>query len=136
MNLRYKAQLTEETSLSQLSNKFLENQVRFSFKYTESNRNYCIQNCSRDELKSLYKTLWEKENLTWQQIKSLWRERWVSIEKKDDSNHKMLKKINNSFNTFWHIRIKNTNDLWRIFWWIEDGLFYIILIDIKWNINH
>lgn len=136
MNFKSNIPLTEPTFLSNWSNKFLENKVRFSLKYTESKKHFCLRKCSKEEIQSLYSTLWEKEDLTWQQIRSIWREKWISIEKKDDSNHKMLKDINKEFNTFWHLRIKNTWWLWRIFWWIKDDLFYIILIDIKWAINH
>jgi len=135
MNFRANIPIPWETSLSKWSNKFLDYKVRFSFKHTISDRKHCILNCNRNELKAIYKTLWEKENLSWQQIQSIPRGKGISIEKKDTSNHKMLKSINEEFNTFGHMYIKNT-PLWRIFWWIKNDLFYVILIDIKWNINH
>ena len=136
MNFKSNIPTVNNTKFNNLSDKFLENKVRFSSKYTEINKKFCILNCSPNELQGLYKTLWEKESLTWHKLKSLPRERWISIEKKKNTNHKLLEEINNNFNTFWHIRIKNTNNVWRIFWWIKNDLFYIILIDIKWKINH
>lgn len=135
MIFRANVPTTWETSFSVLSSKYLDNNVRFSLKYTISDKKFCILNCNKDEVRAIYKTLWEKELLSWQQIQWLPRQKWISIEKKDTDNHKMLKSINPEFNTFGHLYVKDTQ-LWRIFWWIKNDLFYILLIDIKWKINH
>lgn len=126
----------QQEKYSALTSKFLENKVRFSLKYTKSTKKHCILKCSKEELLWIYKTLGEKEELTWSNFRSLPKKTWISIEKKDNDNYKMLKKINSNFSTYGHIRIKIRDTPWRIFWWLKDDLFYIILIDIKWDINH
>ena len=134
MWLNSKISPVSETDLSLWSNKNLNNFVRFSFKYYDLWK-FCLTKMNKEWLKDLYSFLWKKEEYTWEQLIKLPRENWISIEKKDSKNYKLLKNICQEVDTFWHLRIK-WRDSGRVFWWIKKDLFYILIVDINWSINH
>jgi hypothetical protein len=67
MVLKTKIDSVNKTKLEQVSNKYLEEKVIFSFKYTNIHNNYCLSKSKqiKKDIESLYCTLREKEDFTW-----------------------------------------------------------------------
>ena len=126
------------TEFTEWSEKFLDNKVIFSFKYAKTHNQYCILKSrqKRIDLQAVYDTLWEKEDFTWNTFfkkpKSWW---WLARESKTSENYTFLINECPKLNKFWHFYIKNNTWIWRIFWWYDNWIFYIIFIDINWKIN-
>lgn len=109
---------------------FFDNKVRFSFKFCESSRKFCIKNLiNRDEIKRFYKTLAYFEDMTWQQLQQLRREDGISQEKKDTNTYKILKDMCPTSNRFGHFRVDGMGTPFRVFVGFFKDLSYIILID-------
>lgn len=139
MNFKSYISPHNQTNLSEWTDKFLDNKIIFSFKFIKTHNKFCLSKSwwIKKDLSAIYKTLWEKESYTWgifiQKPKSSW---WLSRENVDSDNYKLLKWICPELNKFWHFYIKDSNSgVWRVFWWYEKGIFYIIYIDINWKIN-
>lgn len=139
MNFKSYISPVNETSFSEWGEKFLDNNVIFSFKYTKIHNTFCIwkSKALKQDLQAFYNTLWEKEGYTWniffKKPKSSW---WLERENTTSSNYLLMHAECPKLNKFWHFYIKNnSNKVWRIFWWYDYWIFYIIFIDINWKIN-
>jgi hypothetical protein len=115
---------------------YLETPVRFSLRYCDTS-DYCLSKLTdSNEAKKFIETMGKFEDMTWGQLRQIAHEKGISIEKKDSSNHSMLKARNESFDTFGHFRVSGLPNPFRVFGAEQSGLFYVLLLDREGNINH
>lgn len=117
----------------------LEHKVRFSFKHCDIGNGYCLSIVSSDKelLADLYKKLGYFEDMTWRIARSLSREAGISIEKRDSSNYKELRRIYTDFDTFGHLRIPSKKKAtFRVFGALRGDLLYILRLDANGSMNH
>jgi len=117
----------------------LDQKIRFSLKNCEVSKQYCISTISSDKnvLADLYKRLGYFEEMTWNTMQTLPREKGISIEKKDTSNYSELSKTYSRFDTFGHFRVNSKNkSKFRVFGARSSDLFYILRFDLDGKINH
>ena len=115
---------------------YLENPVRFSLRYCDTG-DYCLSKLTDStEARKFIEAMGRYEDMTWGQLRQSAHEKGISIEKKDSSNHKMLKARNGSFDTFGHFRVSGLTNPFRVFGAEQNGLFYVLLLDREGSINH
>jgi|GEM_PF-1651524 len=114
---------------------FLDSRIRFSLKNCDT-RDFCIRNLNTDEIKTFYKRLGYFEDITWRQMRQVPREKGFSVEKKGDSNHKMLSSMFPIYSLFFHFRITGLSNPFRVFVAQKEDLCYLLLLDKKGCINH
>jgi hypothetical protein len=114
----------------------LERRVRFSLKHCNTG-DYCISKItSGNEASKLNARLGYFEDLEWGQVVKIPRQKGISIEKRDSSNYKYLKKMFPEFTTFGHFRVTGLENAFRVFGTQVQELFYILLIDREGRVNH
>lgn len=114
---------------------YLDRRIRFSLKRCNTDR-YCITKLIKKEIEGLYKKLGYFEEITWRDVRQLKRESGFSIEKKEDTNNKMLLRDYPEFDTFLHFRVNGLDNPFRVFGAMKNDLCYILLLDSKGEINH
>lgn len=140
MNFSFPLQNSQD-EFKLFTSKYLEERVHFSFKFTQIHKRYCLSKAKDNtDIESFLKTLWKKEDFTWRDFLYRNKKSWgLQIEtraKGSDFNYTLLKSVCPQFDNFWHFYIEGQNkSVWRIFWAFSDWKFYIVYIDINWEIN-
>lgn len=119
---------SESTVFEDPKPQFLENQIRFSFRYCSVGRNYCVTSLSNEQVQRFYNIMKKFEDMTWGQVKRLPREKGFSFEPKKSATHRQLDGQHGSkgLSTFFHFRV---GDKFRIFAGQQREMCCVLLID-------
>jgi hypothetical protein len=121
---------------AQVSPSYYENQVRFSFRYCKTHRDWCISNLGKQHLERLYATLGKFEDMTFKDVISIGHKKGFSIEKKDSFNDNLFATTDADFNTHLHFRVNGAPTIVRVFGALKGGLCYVLGIDPDGDVNH
>lgn len=122
--------LSVSTPISQL-----ESKIRFSFRNCDM-KEFCIRHLDNEEINALYKRLTHFENMTWQAVKQLSREKGFSSEKRISGNFNLLSQKFSIYNSFFHFRVNGTKKPFRVFASQYEDMCCILLIDREGSVNH
>jgi hypothetical protein len=139
VRLKRRLRESESRTIAAPTLPYLEKKIRFSFRYCNIDiRKFCIRRLDDTEIKRLYSTLAHFEDMTWQQLRQLPREKGFSAEKKDSGNHKMLQKSFSGvgLTSFFHFRIDGTSNPFRVFGAQTDDMCCVLLLDREGRVNH
>jgi hypothetical protein len=118
---------------------YSENLVRFSLSRCVIKKDVCLSNVtkSKELMQGLYRALGNLEKYTWRQIATLSRDDGISIEKKSDCMHGVLKVELPEASTFGHFRVENKEKkIFRVFGGRMNDLFYILYFDVDGKLQH
>ncbi|MDD4358755.1 MAG: hypothetical protein PHY30_02990 [Candidatus Pacebacteria bacterium] len=105
--------------------------VRFSFRFCSFKKGECITNLEKKELEALYKKFKKFENLTWNQLNQLPREKGITVEKNDNENYENLKNRQPNLSRYFHFRVDGADTPFRVFGGQRDDLYCILFFDPK-----
>lgn len=116
---------------------YLEKKVRFSLKYSLTDKNSIGAITDREKLRQLFKKLGYFEEMTIRQLRQLDHKRGLSIEGKESGNYRLLVDEfgQHGFNTFYHFRTQ-LNSMFRVFGSSRGDLYYLLLFDPDGKVNH